>query len=72
MYRKILTDKLKFPTTMSEDAKTLLDGLLQRDIEERLKDPAKIKQHPFFKTINWEDIYAKKSKASFVPNVVRV
>jgi len=69
MYRKIMTDKLKFPSGMSENAKSLLDKLLQRDINERLKDPAKIKDHPFFSTINWEDLYDKKIKPPFIPNV---
>lgn len=69
MYRKIMTDKLKFPSTMSENAKSLLDGLLKRDLEQRLKDPSKIKDHPFFASINWEDLYYKKVKAPFIPDV---
>jgi len=69
MYRKIMTDKLKFPAGMSENAKSLLEGLLRRDLNERLKDPSKIKDHPFFGTVNWEDLYHKKVKPPFVPNV---
>jgi len=69
MYRKIMTDKLKFPSTMSENAKSLLEGLLQRDLDQRLKDPSKIKDHAFFATTNWEDLYYKKVKPSFIPDV---
>jgi len=69
MYRKIMTDKLKFPNGMSEDSKSLLEGLLQRDIAERLKDPAKIKEHPFFKTIDFTSLYNKKITPPFIPDV---
>lgn len=69
MYRKIMTDKLKFPNGMSEEAKTLLDGLLQRDINERLKDPSKIKDHPFFKNVDFDAMYNKKIKPLFIPDV---
>eukprot|EP01114_Cavostelium_apophysatum_P023666 TRINITY_DN898_c0_g1_i1.p1 TRINITY_DN898_c0_g1~~TRINITY_DN898_c0_g1_i1.p1 ORF type:complete len:439 (-),score=184.56 TRINITY_DN898_c0_g1_i1:98-1414(-) len=69
MYRKIMTDKLKFPNGMSEDSKSLLEGLLQRDINERLKDPAKIKEHPFFKAIDFDALYNKKIRPPFIPDV---
>jgi len=69
MYRKIIHDKLKFPANMNPDAMSLIDGLLQRDFNTRLKDPAIIKKHPFFSTINWEDLVAKKVKPPFVPAV---
>jgi len=69
MYRKIMTDRLKFPTGMSEESKSLLDGLLQRDINDRLKDPSLIKQHAFFKGIDWNMLYDKRLKAPYVPDV---
>lgn len=69
MYRKIMTDKLKFPNGMGEDAKNLLEGLLQRDINERLKDPSKIKDHPFFKSIDFTNLYNKKITPPFIPDV---
>jgi len=69
MYRKIMTDKLKFPTGMSEDSRSLLEGLLQRENADRLKDPVKIKEHLFFKSFNWDDLYSKKIKPPFIPEV---
>jgi len=69
MYRRIMTDKLKFPPTMSEPARLLIEGLLQRDPAERLKDPSKIKEHVFFSGIDWDAIYNKKVKAPFLPQV---
>jgi RAC serine/threonine-protein kinase len=69
MYRKIMTDKLKFPPTMSEGARILIEGLLQRDPAERLRDPSKIKEHAFFNNLDWNALYNKKIKPPFVPNV---
>jgi len=69
MYRRIMGDKLKFPASMSENAKSLLEGLLQRDLDHRMKDPSKIKDHQFFASTNWEDLYHKKIKPPFVPDV---
>jgi serine/threonine protein kinase len=69
MYRKIMSDKLKFPTGMSDNAKSLLEGLLQRDIDQRLKEPKKIKEHPFFAKINFDDLFDKKIKPPFIPDV---
>jgi hypothetical protein len=72
MYRRIMTDKLKFPPTIGESAKALIEGLLQRDPAERLKDPSKIKEHPFFNNLDWDALYNKKIKPPFLPNVVRI
>jgi len=69
MYRKIIHDKLKFPANMNPDAMSLIDGLLQRDFNARLKDPSIIKKHPFFSVIQWDDLAAKKVKPPFVPKV---
>jgi RAC serine/threonine-protein kinase len=84
MYRRIMTDKLKFPATMSEPAKSLIEGishfffsllifsgLLQRDPEQRLRDPSKIKEHSFFAGIDWDALYSKKTKPPYIPSVVK-
>jgi len=69
MYRKIMTDKLKFPPSISHDAQLLLEGLLQRDTAERLKDPQVIKQHAFFAKINFKDLFEFKIPVPFKPDV---
>eukprot|EP00178_Gracilaria_changii_P000286 TRINITY_DN10345_c0_g2_i1.p1 TRINITY_DN10345_c0_g2~~TRINITY_DN10345_c0_g2_i1.p1 ORF type:complete len:245 (+),score=36.91 TRINITY_DN10345_c0_g2_i1:359-1093(+) len=69
MYKKIMTDKLRFPSSMSENTVAILEALLTRDANERLKEPAKIKQHPFFKSINWDDLAAKKTTPPYIPAV---
>ncbi len=65
-----MTDKLKFPASMSETAQSLLDGLLQRNLDERLKDPRLIKQHPWFASIDWQALVEKKIPPPFIPDVV--
>ncbi|KAI8342387.1 kinase-like domain-containing protein [Chlamydoabsidia padenii] len=72
MYRKILQDKLRFPDDISDDAQSLLRGLLTRDPEERLGNngSADIKSHPFFaKHIDWDLLLQKKVQPPFKPSV---
>jgi len=69
MYSKIMTAKLNIPKSVSESAKNLLEAVLQRDPEKRLIDPAKIKEHPFFATIDWELLLQKEITPPFIPPV---
>jgi hypothetical protein len=45
--------------------------LLVRDPSKRLQDPTEIKQHPFFKGIDWEKLYNKQITPPYKPPVVR-
>ncbi|KAI9193316.1 kinase-like domain-containing protein [Polychytrium aggregatum] len=65
MYRKILSDELKFPDDMSSQAKDILRQA------KRLgrNGPEEIKQHPFFANINWQKLYLRKYTPPFRPNV---
>ena len=51
---------------MSSDALDLIVKLLNRDPKQRLGagpgDSEEIKEHPFFKTINWDDALLRKLK----------
>jgi serine/threonine protein kinase len=69
MYSKILTSDLEIPEKLSPEAGDLLSKLLERDPELRLKDPEKIKRHPFFRGINWTLLVEKKIQPPFVPDV---
>jgi len=68
MYQKILHGELRFPPYISEDAVSLLEGLLERDPEARLQGEA-IKSHPFFADIDWQDLFDKKIEPEFKPPV---
>ncbi|CAG8507996.1 10205_t:CDS:2 [Diversispora eburnea] len=73
MYRRILFGKLKFPKGFfSDDAKSLIKGLLQRNSENRLgsrNDAEEIKNHPFFANVDWDALYRKRVSPPFKPNV---
>ena len=58
---------LEFPVYLSENAKSLLKGLITNK-DHRLK-LAQIKQHPFFKNFQWDEILNKKLKAPFIPRL---
>ncbi|RIA97083.1 kinase-like domain-containing protein [Glomus cerebriforme] len=73
MYRRILFGKLKFPKGFfSDDAKSLIKGLLARNPHNRLgsqNDAEEIKNHPFFANVDWEALYRKQVSPPFKPNV---
>ncbi|KAG8561879.1 hypothetical protein GDO81_015511 [Engystomops pustulosus] len=71
MCRRILRSDPPYPQEMSEMVKDLIRGLLMKDPKKRLGcGPAgsdEIKKHPFFQTLNWENLAAKKVPAPFKP-----
>jgi len=69
MYRKIMTEPLKFPDVVADDARELLTDLLKRDITERLTDPEKMKSYAFFKGVDWQALVDGKVPAPFIPEV---
>lgn len=75
MFENILHAPLKLRNGVSEAARSLLEGLLQRDAKSRLGgsgDQVELQDHPFFASINWDDLLAKKIRPPFIPNVVKV
>ena len=54
----LLQEEVKFPSRLSEIARTILTGLLIKDPVRRLgggpKDVGDVKAHPFFTTLNWQ------------------
>ena len=69
LYKK----KLNFPRRMDGDAKDLINKLLVVEPKKRLgygkNGVDKIKNHPFFEGINWDDIWNKKVKPPFIPEL---
>ncbi|BFG33212.1 hypothetical protein CerSpe_194860 [Prunus speciosa] len=55
------------PGEMSPEARDLIDQLLTEDPNQRLgaRGASEVKQHPFFKDINWDTL--ARQKAAFVP-----
>lgn len=70
MYKKILQNELKFPTWLENtDAQDLLIKLIQKDPSKRLDDAQTIKNHSFFKDIDWKKLLSKNYLPPFKPNV---
>ena len=71
MYKKILSDPIIFPPTVSPIAEDLLRKLLNRNPAERLgsQGAQQIKEHPFFRDVDWRRLLAKKYTPPFRPNV---
>ncbi|XP_018414007.1 PREDICTED: ribosomal protein S6 kinase alpha-5 isoform X4 [Nanorana parkeri] len=69
--KRILKSDPPYPPEMSGLVKDLIRGLLMKDPKKRLgcgpDGSDEIKKHPFFKTINWDDLAAKKVPAPFKP-----
>jgi len=69
MYFKIMHVKLEIPDTLEEHTKNILTGFLERDPTKRLSDTTQIKNHPYFKGMDWEKLLRKEIPAPFVPPV---
>ncbi|KAI3682805.1 hypothetical protein L1987_83063 [Smallanthus sonchifolius] len=74
--KKIVKDKLKLPAFLTSEAHCLLKGLLQKDPSKRLgnglKGSDEIKQHKWFKAINWKKLDAREIQPSFRPEVAGI
>ncbi|KAI4904092.1 hypothetical protein NFI96_017557 [Prochilodus magdalenae] len=73
LFELILMEEIRFPRTLSPEAKALLAGLLQKDPKQRLgggpEDAKEIMQHKFFSGMEWKDVYEKKLAPPFKPQV---
>ena len=73
MYRKILSDPLRFPEEVGSEARSLLTVLLDRDPARRLgvRGAQDIKNHPFFaRHIDFKKLWQKAIPPPFKPAVV--
>lgn len=73
MYRNICFGKIKFPRgAIGDDGKQFVKGLLNRNPKHRLgssDDAHDLKQHAFFKSIDWDLLASKKIPPPFKPLV---
>ncbi|XP_001604700.1 G protein-coupled receptor kinase 1 [Nasonia vitripennis] len=69
--RMTLTTNVDLPESLSRELRTLLDGLLQRDINNRLGcrggGADELKEHPFFSGIDWQQVYLQKYTPPLIP-----
>ncbi|CAK6960659.1 serine/threonine-protein kinase Sgk2b [Scomber scombrus] len=72
MFENILHAPLQLRSGVSQAARSLLGGLLERDVSKRLgqsRDFVELQEHPFFASINWDDLLARRVTAPFIPKV---
>ncbi|XP_076452938.1 G protein-coupled receptor kinase 3-like [Babylonia areolata] len=69
--RMTMTMSIDLPDSMSAEMKGLLEGLLKRDVEDRLgcrgRGAQEVKEHPFFKGIDWTQVYLQKYPPPLIP-----
>ncbi|KAI0284016.1 hypothetical protein BGY98DRAFT_1093647 [Russula aff. rugulosa BPL654] len=73
IFDAILEDEPLYPITMPRDAVSILQKLLTRDPTRRLgsgkTDAEEIKKHPFFKDVNFDDIFNKRVPPPYFPTI---
>uniref|UniRef100_A0A8C3TBP0 G protein-coupled receptor kinase n=1 Tax=Chelydra serpentina TaxID=8475 RepID=A0A8C3TBP0_CHESE len=67
----LLTPNVELPDSFSPELKSLLEGLLQRDVSKRLgcqgSSAQEIKENQFFKGIDWQQVYLQKYPPPLIP-----
>lgn len=68
LHERILRCKYKMPAYLTPQCHSLLRKLLTKDPAKRLTDPAEIRAHPWFKSINWEKLRRKELTPPIKPS----
>lgn len=73
IFDAILEDEPLYPIHMPPDSVSILHKLLTRDPSKRLgagpTDADEIKAHPFFRDVNWDDMFHKRVPPPFIPTL---
>ncbi|KAL1957719.1 hypothetical protein VTO42DRAFT_5562 [Malbranchea cinnamomea] len=73
IYEQIVEGHIRFPHNISPAARDIISGLCKTNPSERLGyisgGTQRVKNHPFFKDINWDDLYNRKTKGPIIPRV---
>ena len=73
IYDAILADEPLYPIHMPRDSVSILQKLLTREPDQRLgsgpTDAQEIMSQPFFRNINWDDVYHKRIHPPFQPQI---
>lgn len=73
IYDAILADEPLYPIHMPRDSVSILQKLLTREPDQRLgsgpTDAQEIMSQPFFRNINWDDVYHKRLPPPFQPQI---
>lgn len=73
IYDAILADEPLYPIHMPRDSVSILQKLLTREPDQRLgsgpTDAQEIMSQPFFRNINWDDVYHKRLPSPYLPQI---
>lgn len=73
IYEQIVEGKVRYPSAMSKDARDIIGGLCTVDVTKRLGNikggASTVKKHPWFKNINWDELYHRKMQGPIVPHL---
>jgi len=73
IYDAILADEPLYPIHMPRDSVSILQKLLTREPDQRLgsgpTDAQEVMSQPFFRNVNWEDIFHKRVPPPFMPAI---
>ena len=73
IYDAILADEPLYPIHMPRDSVSILQHLLTREPDQRLgsgpTDAQEVMSQPFFRNVNWDDVYHKRVPAPFMPQI---
>lgn len=73
IYEQIVEGHIRFPHNMSPAARDVISGLCKTNPSERLGyisgGTQRVKDHPFFKGIDWDDLYNRKEKGPIIPRI---
>ena len=69
VYQKVLKDKLRFPTFVKEGpVRKLTEQLLNRNSAFRVGGSIdNLKRHPLLRSVNWDLLLSRRTKAPFTP-----
>jgi len=69
MYEKIMTAELVFPRHFLPETRSLLQGMLNRDVKKRLgyNGAEELRAHPFFADLDWDKVMRREIKPMFKP-----
>jgi serine/threonine protein kinase len=67
MYKKILQAPLEIPKECDKASRDFLIGLLDRNPDKRLQDHKKIRKHPYFRGIDWDQMFNMLVNAPYIP-----
>ena len=71
--QRIVEGNVRYPHSMSPDARDLISGLCTVNPSQRLGNIAggteRVKAHPFFANLDWEALYYRKMKGPIIPEL---